>query len=788
MQLLKSLAEWFPKSGRAVVNAILRIAQTRQNQPPKESIHQRNYVVPQDVDAFIKSLPIDPKTLRPTVQFPEGNFAKPRAQGRGIPPPTNPPGDHEVTIGPQEEDNIDPRLRGDVVVRREASGSGQGGRKDSELLARPETLEQDESRGSSGRRTSGEAFAQKRDGLLEEFVRLVQKQTEVEQISKEQAKRLVHRAHLIQQQGREFNEDIGMVISQRQGQRQSSCHSSIPVRSVEPSVRSATEARNSLKAIETPSNAAKKRPLSEVGEPDRYGSTLPLIEEANIPAASVQSRGFVHPLKGLPKGGWDQRNPRADKYDFNSCAIDCIATLFKLLKVCEKAKDGESKLTSSLAVALFTLVDQDWNIPDHELNKAKMPFYNEAIELYGDESGRRSQRYLQHLGVADILTGLHGDLVNIVGFETDRRAICTKCKFLSGPHMRYFTCIRCPDSNAEEGLIMGTVRAFFANNKYSEEKNYCAKEHLCDCYVHIVKDLPELLFVLLDGRRVEHDSTPRRHEVRFRTFEGSVTGTYGWLGSICYREEDQHYKLFWASENPEELLSYDHHDGSGINRYRHGRNIEDAIPEEWWTRGELVVLQRSDIQSQTHTRRLQAQPDVMPSSGATGAVDVEMEDPHDDGGWNKSDTSDSPPPPSPPVPRDSPRRYKGTSYIIKKVSKPGPSPAISQSHPSPSAVTQTDPFGRTNSSRQEIMAGLMTESERRNSFRRAGLLEDPQDEPLLLEHNLDLWNVTDTIPNQIPGLPTRQGHQASELPSRAAALQHPEVLQRLDNVWEWESE
>ena len=318
-----------------------------------------------------------------------------------------------------------------------------------------------------------------------------------------------------------------MVIGQRQGQRHSPRHSSIPIRSGEPSVRSATEARSSPRAIGTPSKSAKERSSSEVGESDRYGSTLPLIEEADIPLASVQSQALDHPLKGLPKGGWDERNPRADEYDFNSCAIDCIATLFKLLRDRSKPKDWESKLTSSLAEELFKLVDRDWDISDRELNKAKMPFYNEAIELYGDESSRHDQRYLQHLGVADILTGLHGDLINIVGFETDRRALCTKCRFLSKPDPRYFTCIRSPDSTSKEGLIMGTVRSFFADSKYGEEKTYCANNHPCDCYMRIVKDLPDFLFVLLDGRRVEHDSTPRRQEVRFRTFKGSVTGTYG---------------------------------------------------------------------------------------------------------------------------------------------------------------------------------------------------------------------------------------------------------------------
>ena len=373
-----------------------------------------------------------------------------------------------------------------------------------------------------------------------------------------------------------------------------------------------------------------------MGEPDEHGRTLPSVEEVNIPSTFVQLQGFVNALRVLPKGGYDEQHPYADGYDFNSCAIDSIATLFKLLKLSEKPgyRLWKRKLTSSLVAGLFELVDQDWSLPDHELNKAKMSFYNEAIELYGEEATVKYQHYLQHLGVCNILGGLHGDLVNIVGFETDRRAMCSKCRFTSLPNVRYFSCIRLLNSNAGSDSIVHTVKDFFRFKRHSEEKNYCPKDHLCDVYVHIVKDLPEFLFVVLDGRKVEHDSTPRRQEIQFRTLDGPVTGTYGWLGSICYRKEDQHYKVFWASENAEELLAYDHHDGPNINCYRHGRNIEDAIPEDWWTQGELVILQRIG------SRGSRAYPSVMQSSGV---VDVDMEDSYGDGEGSESDDSYSPP-------------------------------------------------------------------------------------------------------------------------------------------------
>ena len=104
--------------------------------------------------------------------------------------------------------------------------------------------------------------------------------------------------------------------------------------------------------MDTSSVPGDERPLSVIGETDDHGGASPLIGQVDM--SSVQSPGSVYQLKGLPKGGFDEQYPHADAYDFNSCAIDCIATMFKLLKVNEKPG---YKLWKSKLNRLFVLLD-----------------------------------------------------------------------------------------------------------------------------------------------------------------------------------------------------------------------------------------------------------------------------------------------------------------------------------------------------------------------------------------------------------------------------------------------
>ncbi|MCJ1402718.1 hypothetical protein MMC11_005939 [Xylographa trunciseda] len=928
---LKKLAEWFPDSGRAVVNAILEISQSRRRRPLKSRQKNEQWIVARDMDAFIEGLSLDPATLRPTRQFPAGNFGEKarkttrdssssssndslidrnvdskhalstRPQGNDDSGPRPAPSRH-----PREDDNVDPQLLNlkDVESRHEAHEKSTPDQECSKGAEPPVPKEPRQS-GLTGNSMSGEAFTQMRRELLEEYVRLVKEQARVYSLTEDQATRLVNRSSLMQSIDNDIDDDFRERMMQKQGQR----IASIPVLSIETPVRlvSGNDAQDAIGGPPKPdvreAGDSNKQSSADLMEHDMHVGTPPTaVGEAESPPTSVNQ------LRGLPKGGYDEQNPHADQYDFNSCAIDCIATLFKLLRVSERPgyTQWKATLNSSLAESLFDLVDQDWSLPDHELNKAKMAFYNEAIELNGEGSGSRrdNQHYLQHLSVGEILAGLHRDLIKIVGFETDHRAWCRKCDSVTEPDTRHFTCVR-SNCGAVDGLIRDTVRDFFGDKGCDEERYYCPNGHLCDLHAHFVENLPKIMFVMLDGRKVNGDSTPIPFKVKYKSSTGIRSATYEWLGSICYRERDNHYKLFWASENLNEILSYDHHDGPDINCYRHGRNVEDAIPEEWWTQGELVVLQRSDVQLCTRGHRaLAIMEDV--KDRATEKLDVwdkdveeheekesesrkvrgkeEREEEDDDqseakdeeegdakedeveaeaeaeteaeaGAEAKQATEDesqlelegiangkeegsekdnsedngstySPPniigelqddiqlPAAPsnfapsisaPHIRDvaTPRRYKGTSFIVKKVARSIPGPAIGRSSPNPSKqapagvtppdTAAPDPFGQAKKRREQTKVRFIDDSITFAGFQ-GRVRQNPQRQPFLSIADVNdcaLWRVTETIPGRVP-IPSNVRGRESAIPSgvdwRIAIPQEPKVMQSIDNIFEWESE
>ncbi|MCJ1396980.1 hypothetical protein MMC11_000172 [Xylographa trunciseda] len=102
-----------------------------------------------------------------------------------------------------------------------------------------------------------------------------------------------------------------------------------------------------------------------------------------------------YPSNGLPQGGYKPKYPDIPRDFYSSCAIDCMATVFKLLRFGFEDRDCESvdvpawrASLSSPAKEFFEFVDQDSDQSEETMIKMKMGFYNaacNALHLFDQE-------------------------------------------------------------------------------------------------------------------------------------------------------------------------------------------------------------------------------------------------------------------------------------------------------------------------------------------------------------------------------------------------------------------
>ncbi|KAL9119397.1 MAG: hypothetical protein Q9187_004049 [Circinaria calcarea] len=337
---------------------------------------------------------------------------------------------------------------------------------------------------------------------------------------------------------------------------------------------------------------------------------------ATVPVASPwgskdEGGNTTFSTSGLPKGGYDAlgspEEPLDHPFDFNSCGVDCIATLFKLLRPGFDDRDYQRRgvnpevwkaTLSPLTKELFALVERDWNQPDEALNRIKMDFYRASIQV-DVEAQRQSgitmenlsslQQYRRNLEFSELFQQLIVDLQPLLGFSNKRYGICTQCKS-STMTLEEDKLDIGPFSNTGAS-IQGIIQGWFQLRSAALVRQYCPAGHACKNYHNTVANLPELLFLRPQGNRMEGNSTPRR--CTFHYWSPKVqAATYGWLGSVCHEARD-HWKLYWRHEDPTMVWVYDHLVGSSLIAHpKHNDNIDNGVLPEDWEHGEFVIMER----------------------------------------------------------------------------------------------------------------------------------------------------------------------------------------------------
>ena len=307
--------------------------------------------------------------------------------------------------------------------------------------------------------------------------------------------------------------------------------------------------------------------------------------------------------RGLPKGGYDAPSSLDHPLDFNSCGVDCMATLFKLLRLGFDDRDYQRRgidqeawraILSPVAKELFALVEQDWNAPDATLNRAKMSFYKACLKA--DVEARRqaledlspSDLYRRNLELSQIFQAMVDDLKPVLGFSYIRYGLCFECRSVATQPDEILDIG--PLSDAEVS-IQELIQEWFQARSTDLVRQRCAAGHACTSYENSVASLPELLFLRPQGSKMRGHSTPRRCTFRYRSNKIQAA-TYGWLGSICHGVGD-HWRLYWRHEDPSMIWVYDHLVSSSLIAHpKHNGNKDSGIIPEDWVHGEFLIMER----------------------------------------------------------------------------------------------------------------------------------------------------------------------------------------------------
>ena len=310
--------------------------------------------------------------------------------------------------------------------------------------------------------------------------------------------------------------------------------------------------------------------------------------------------------RGLPKGGYDALGSLDHPLEFNSCGVDCMATLFKLLRLGFDDRDYQGvdpeawrATLSPITKELLDLVEQDWNAPDDILNRTKMGFYKACLKA--DVEAQRQggialedlsplELYRRNLELSEIFQAMVDDLKPVLGFTNVRCGYCFECKSATTQPEETLLDIG-PPSNTEVS-IQGLIQEWFQLRSAELVRQYCSAGHACKSYQNTVAKLPEILFLRPQGNKMEGNSTPRRCTFHYQSPEQIQAATYGWLGSICHGVGN-HWKLYWRHEDPTMIWVYDHLVSSSLIAHpKHNRNLDNGVIPEDWVRGELIIIER----------------------------------------------------------------------------------------------------------------------------------------------------------------------------------------------------
>ncbi|MCJ1391183.1 hypothetical protein MMC18_004045 [Xylographa bjoerkii] len=312
---------------------------------------------------------------------------------------------------------------------------------------------------------------------------------------------------------------------------------------------------------------------------------------------------FDDPAFGLPSGG-SSLHESATPLRFASCTIDCIAMVFKLLRLdfdnrglhgvrYDTWKSGLQSPTKEL----FQLIDMDWNQSKDTMRYHKMPFFDAVIAAIGIPSIQPDCRYEQTLGIGDILSCMAEDLGKALGFTSNRLGTCIECSTTNtfSKNQRHFENIGVGFCDAESNAPLEEILASTFGSQSPLAGLKCEAGHDIHHCVNVIheEELPEILFVRLgEGDRRNIPSTPQRCTFSCNRIKRPKQALkYGWLGSICHMGS-QRYKVYWHHDDNATILEYDSIVSESIRHTTIDGDRDDAIPKEWSCRGELAIMQR----------------------------------------------------------------------------------------------------------------------------------------------------------------------------------------------------
>ena len=327
----------------------------------------------------------------------------------------------------------------------------------------------------------------------------------------------------------------------------------------------------------------------------------------------------AYPLKGLPKGGFEETDSSLITSDFNSCAVDCVATVGKLLQIGFDALDRDGKAVDAwkdtlprMARVLQELVEQDWEERENVLNRLKMPFYKKCLE--GQRQSRTSaempkasqQQYLRLLAVSEIWLQLWPQTErSCLSISTISEWDCHVCKsgaVKESPQQEEMHSQISPFDSTITSIERVVNRWFLPEENFSPAYK-CRNNHICETRIYTVKGiLPDVLVLNLADIAVEGNSTPSKVTFKYDTKRRIELVSYRWLGGIYIK--DAHYKVYWRHDNPHQMLSYDHLEGSSIHTIDVTAPVEDKIPRGWWTTGQLVFLEKIYLEGMPRSEKV----------------------------------------------------------------------------------------------------------------------------------------------------------------------------------------
>ena len=344
---------------------------------------------------------------------------------------------------------------------------------------------------------------------------------------------------------------------------------------------------------------------------------------------SDQEKRPVYRTQGLPKGGIvPSQGPSI--WDFDSCAVDCIATALYMLRLGEDRNDRDvdswrnnARKRHPAMEALVELLTLEWErLSACQLLEAKMPFYDECMELVKKGKTAAARARLELQSVPDLWTALVRTGLNPWAFTVQDRLTCASCKrpVLSDEGPYGVGLIEAPWTHSAS--VQESLDSWFKQRRVLDRSSSTdnALPSCTSCgrtakkrYRQVCNDgqLPRILIVSLGDREVLGPTTPTRIVVTYaNTTNGMEIATYQWLLSICggtasgrNPNDEGRNRVYHATCDPAEVLRYDPYVDpvshpnddplpARIQQIRSTGDPNSRVEPEWARRTTILVLER----------------------------------------------------------------------------------------------------------------------------------------------------------------------------------------------------